>query len=316
VMADALTALQTRHASELAAHKAAMAKLPKKKRWEIPSLDEAIATRHADELRAAQANAANATSGQVADGGDKVNGDGGGDSSDEDDLLARMARRAEEQEQEQEQETRKQSGEDEQEKERLAAQKKKDKAAKKREKKAAEEAAKAAAREAEQAAIDAMGPSARAMEAEAVATALGARGLRRKEIASDGHCLYRSLSHQLERVGASDVHDYTSLRKLAATQLRASKDAFEPFALDAAEAIGLSGDDWYGEYCNSVENTAAWGGQVELQALAQALRRRIVVVCADAPDVVCGDDFAEDGALTVVYMRHAFGLGEHYDSVE
>lgn len=302
-----MDALLARQAAEREAHAQAMAKLPKKKRWEVPALDEALAERHAAE-RAALAGEGGGAEGADADG---ENGD---------DLLARMAAREEEAEAESKKAA--EAAEQEQEKDRAAAaaeaaQRKRDKAARKREKRADAEAAKAAARAAEAEAIAAQGPSAKAREEEAVAQALLARSLVRREVSSDGHCMYRALSHQLARVGAEPLQDHVALRKLAADHMRANRERFEPFAFDAAEALGVMvGDDWFGEYCSAVATTAAWGGQLELQALSDALQRRIVVVCADAPDVVCGDQHDEGSALTVVYMRHAFGLGEHYDSVE
>jgi OTU domain-containing protein 6 len=66
-----------------------------------------------------------------------------------------------------------------------------------------------------------------------------------------------------------------------------------------------------------VQDTAAWGGQVELGALARALRRQIRVYAVGMPLLTLGDEYAGEGStLEVCYLRHAFGLGEHYNSVE
>jgi len=66
-----------------------------------------------------------------------------------------------------------------------------------------------------------------------------------------------------------------------------------------------------------VAHTATWGGQVELMALAKVIERPIEVFSATMPRVTMGDDFAGRGpTLRVAYHRHAFGLGEHYNSVE
>ncbi len=44
-------------------------------------------------------------------------------------------------------------------------------------------------------------------------------------------------------------------------------------------------------YCCAVENSAAWGGQLELRALAQALRRHIAVYSVGMPRVDMGPEF-------------------------
>lgn len=47
----------------------------------------------------------------------------------------------------------------------------------------------------------------------------------------------------------------------------------------------------------------------------QVLKRRIEVRAVGMPLVVMGEAYPEP-ALRICYMRHAFGLGEHYNSVE
>ena len=57
------------------------------------------------------------------------------------------------------------------------------------------------------------------------------------------------------------------------------------------EAAG--GDDSsevYEQYCRAVAETAAWGGQVELGALAALLQRRITVYSVGMPAVHMGPD--------------------------
>jgi OTU domain-containing protein 6 len=53
---------------------------------------------------------------------------------------------------------------------------------------------------------------------------------------------------------------------------------------------------------------------LELGALAKALKRSIKVFSARMPAVTMGEEFAGD-SLLVCYQRHAFGLGEHYNSI-
>ena len=63
-----------------------------------------------------------------------------------------------------------------------------------------------------------------------------------------------------------------------------------------------------------MERTATWGGQLELGALAHALRRPIRVYSAHLPEVAMGEEYAGE-PLRVAYLQHAYGLGEHYNSV-
>lgn len=60
----------------------------------------------------------------------------------------------------------------------------------------------------------------------------------------------------------------------------------------------LDGDaaEQFNAYCEAVQNTAAWGGHVELRALSTALQRRLVVHSVGMPEVVLGE--AYDGAYT------------------
>ncbi|GJP37373.1 hypothetical protein CLOM_g21786 [Closterium sp. NIES-68] len=190
--------------------------------------------------------------------------------------------------------------------------------------------------------------------------------------------------------GCGGEVDFWGLRAAAAAYMLAHADDFMPFVVaelasgdlqphgDGPAAVGGGGGgggaadglggtslsaaakDWEGEpeerrmflrYCHEVEHTAAWGGQLELQALAQSLRRHIIVYSADLPDVNLGLEYAPattdaaiaggaggasaaaDGAaaaesnisagsvacgpapIRVSFHRHAYGLGEHYNSV-
>lgn len=50
-------------------------------------------------------------------------------------------------------------------------------------------------------------------------------------------------------------------------------------------------DGSFEHYCQEVENTAAWGGQTELTALASALQHHIRVYAADLPVVNVGEQY-------------------------
>lgn len=208
------------------------------------------------------------------------------------------------------------------------------KAAKRRAKRAAEDAERTARIERER--IE-EGETAGEAEAAQIETQLAALGLRRAEVQPDGHCLFRAISvargggkaaPEAQRQGededeaeapAKDAASASSsdasvwaLRKAAAAYLRPREDELAPFVLDGSETSPSP----YAAYCDKVETTAAWGGEPELVALAGALQSVIRVHEAgrDQP-LTFGDKKKDDDAtIDVVYLHHAFGLGEHYDA--
>ncbi|XP_063040814.1 deubiquitinase OTUD6B [Engraulis encrasicolus] len=141
---------------------------------------------------------------------------------------------------------------------------------------------------------------------------LAERQLQIREIQSDGHCMYQAIDHQLgvrgQAVGLS------KLRGRTAEYMRSHADDFLPFLTNTNTGDMFSADE-FEAYCNDVERTAAWGGQLELRALTEALKLPIEVVQADTPLLTIGEEYKQP-PITLVYMRHAFGLGEHYNSVE
>lgn len=165
------------------------------------------------------------------------------------------------------------------------------------------------------------GPSAGDVEEERLRAALAPLGLKIAQIKADGHCLYRSVAHQLalKPVPGDDRvegDDHASLRRRCAAVMRADEWDYRPFLPECAESSDAGNAAW-AAYLNDLEHTAAWGGQLELGALAKATRRCVEVYSAGMPTIRMGEAFAGDGpSLTVCYQRHAFGLGEHYNSTE
>lgn len=193
-----------------------------------------------------------------------------------------------------------------------------------------------------------MGPSARDREEAALKLLLTPLHLRIKDIKADGHCMYRSVEDQLVLRNSKDgahAHgedgavgeqspehaisdggqgaappvgeDFASLRWRCAHVMRKSQWDYRPFLAQCAEDSTACNAAWVA-YCLEVEDSAAWGGQMELGALAKALGRCIKVYTAHMPVVVMGEEFAVEGGeapLVVCFQQHAFGLGEHYNSV-
>eukprot|EP01025_Chloroclados_australasicus_P010994 TRINITY_DN1473_c0_g1_i1.p1 TRINITY_DN1473_c0_g1~~TRINITY_DN1473_c0_g1_i1.p1 ORF type:complete len:380 (-),score=93.33 TRINITY_DN1473_c0_g1_i1:316-1455(-) len=160
-----------------------------------------------------------------------------------------------------------------------------------------------------------MGQTLRQAEDEKFEEILNAIGLTVFHVKPDGHCMYRALAHQL------NGSQYQDLRVQTAAYIRKHKDEFLPYVLGEIEEQGkeeADGDEdvAFDKYCHQVERTAAWGGQVEATALSHQLKRCIKIYSADAPTVVVGPEYEINGGiLHLCYKKHAFGLGEHYDSV-
>lgn len=150
---------------------------------------------------------------------------------------------------------------------------------------------------------------ARNLEAAKIKMLLKELKLKMHEIQPDGNCLYAAIAHQMEN-GAT----VASLRSEASKYLLSNRDDFAPFITDPNTGEMLT-PSAYDEYCSQVEHTPAWGGQPELRALSQALKRRIEVVQAEGTNILFGEDFPTDKRIFLTYYRHYYGLGEHYNSV-
>ncbi|EFN50896.1 hypothetical protein CHLNCDRAFT_141719 [Chlorella variabilis] len=179
-----------------------------------------------------------------------------------------------------------------------------------------------------QAELAELGDTDRVIEQRELKAILRPLGLVIREIPPDGHCLYRSLEDQLQQLPAevappptaegeqdADELNFLLLRQKVAEHMRQHAEEFKPFVLPEDLASG-GGDDLFEAYCTELETTAAWGGQVELQALAQVLKSHIAVYTVGMPVQDLGEEYKESGrTLRLCYLRHAYGLGEHYESV-
>ncbi|KAK1587298.1 hypothetical protein Q3G72_011573 [Acer saccharum] len=191
------------------------------------------------------------------------------------------------------------------------------KGAKRREKRALEEAAREQRIQEEQSNI----VSDRVVEDEKLKRKLEPIGLTVNEIKPDGHCLYRAVEDQLAHLsGGSSPYTYQKLREMVAAYLRYRASDFIPFYLN--DDSDRSQAERFENYCKEVESTAAWGGELELRALTHCLRKHILIYSGSFPDVEMGKEYKSDGesglpnaSIVLSYHRHAFGLGEHYNSV-
>lgn len=197
------------------------------------------------------------------------------------------------------------------------------KAKQRRDKRAQQEAEREQRIQAEQSDI----VSDRMIENEKLERKLKPLGLTVCEIKPDGHCLYRAVEDQLALVsGGSSPYTYQELREMVAAYMRKHTSDFLPFFLSENLIEDDSDDESLAQkfenYCKEVESTAIWGGQLELGALTHCLKKHIMIFSGSFPDVEMGKEYKSDdgtgfsnSSIMLSYHKHAFGLGEHYNSV-
>jgi OTU domain-containing protein 6 len=163
----------------------------------------------------------------------------------------------------------------------------------------------------------------RAKESAYMKKEFSAHGLSEKEIQPDGHCLFSALADQLSQNGiplsaeeeggeaaaAEREPAYRTVRRAATGYMEAHADDFAPFL-----------EEDLGDYVRKMRDTAEWGGQLELMAVARRYGVEIRVIQDGRTERIGGDEEGKgegDGAKTLwlAYYRHGYGLGEHYNSL-
>jgi len=163
------------------------------------------------------------------------------------------------------------------------------------------------------------------------------------DVDADGHCLYRSLAHQLninlekatnpftkelmskaqnclseknkrelKSMSNNSGFTYLHLRSLIASQLRKNPDNYFPFVMDVCETMD--------QYADLVDGSSEWGGQVELQAFLDLCNEQYVLKIAQDNGIVTmgsskNSQCPSESTLMVSYHKRYYALGEHYNSV-
>lgn len=156
--------------------------------------------------------------------------------------------------------------------------------------------------------------TARQKEYLAILQLLQGRNLTMHDIPSDGNCLYNAVNHQLNITGRK-VFDVSSLRSMTAEYILANKDSLLMYMTNPETNNPLT-DAEFEKYCDSVKNTAAWGGQIEIKALSHTLHVPIEVIQAEGPPTVQGEEDFKGPNLVLTYHRHMYSLGEHFNSTK
>lgn len=139
-------------------------------------------------------------------------------------------------------------------------------------------------------------------------------GLSICDIPSDGNCLYSAIVHQLKEV-CGKTFTVPEIRLKTSDFLKSNKDDFIPY-LSHPDTGEMLTDEQFNDYCYQVANSVQWGGEIELRALSHIYKIPIKVIQAEGSDITIGIEYTNcNKILILVFHRHMYGLGEHYNSV-
>ncbi|EXJ60006.1 hypothetical protein A1O7_04154 [Cladophialophora yegresii CBS 114405] len=133
-------------------------------------------------------------------------------------------------------------------------------------------------------------------------------------IRPDGHCLFSACAHSMPldllvaQTGQAKKEPYQHVRYAAAEFMQRHPDDFAAFMEEPLES-----------YVRKIRDTAEWGGELELQAIARSYNVDVNVLRADGrvEKISSGSESKEDAEpIWLAYYRHSFGLGEHYNALK
>lgn len=150
------------------------------------------------------------------------------------------------------------------------------------------------------------------IERERIEERLLEQKLKLVDIAADGHCLYRAVSHQAKTVLGVELN-FSELRMQTASYLADHQEQFAPF-LTTDDGDFMDSDSIF-KYCADIRDTATWGGDVELQILSAILEAPIKVILMDGEIRAYNEHFPEKNTLWLSYHKHYYALGAHYNSL-
>ncbi|SCU89394.1 LANO_0D04720g1_1 [Lachancea nothofagi CBS 11611] len=170
-------------------------------------------------------------------------------------------------------------------------------------------------------------PDYKKMEQDALDDLCRINNLKQLDIQPNGHCLFASILDQMQSRHPEDaIYDIPSaysqtknpqdfdvyvLRSLSSSFIRANRDDFIPYLFDEATLTMKEVD----EYTKTMEESAQWGGEVEILALAKVLKCCISVMMSGRATHKVNEDDHTNPELKLVYYKHSYALGEHYNSL-
>ncbi|AMD22934.1 HHR165Wp [Eremothecium sinecaudum] len=175
----------------------------------------------------------------------------------------------------------------------------------------------------------ALQPDLKRMEQDTLNKICQMNGLVQYDIRPDGHCLFASILDQLRvRHGYESPKPYVfpatyrgpqslqemnvpSLRQISCSYVREHRDDFIPYLFDE-ETMSIKDLD---EYTEKMETTAQWGGEIEILALSKVFQCCISVMMSGRSVHKVNEDEITNPELKLVYYKHSYSLGEHYNSL-
>ena len=156
-------------------------------------------------------------------------------------------------------------------------------------------------------------PDLREQELSGMKAQMKKRGLSETLIRPDGHCLFSACAHSIpadllaSKSGELKKEPYQNVRSAAAEFMTHHPDDFAAFMEGPLDS-----------YVRKIKDTAEWGGELELQAIARSYEVDINVLRADGRiDKISSGSASKEGGepIWLAYYRHSFGLGEHYNAL-
>ena len=126
--------------------------------------------------------------------------------------------------------------------------------------------------------------------------------LKMHPVMGDGHCLYRAVAFNLARAGRQEFSEFTAVRAACADEMRKNREKYQDFV----------GAECYDAYCDKVQNSAEWGGEVELSALSNAFQMSFIVHRRGQEPMKHGD---YETTSQVAFLEFFTTSGGHYNSV-
>lgn len=103
-----------------------------------------------------------------------------------------------------------------------------------------------------------------------------------RDVKGDGNCLFRSIADIYD----GDEDNHLNYRHVAVAYMRENPDDFAPF---------IDEETTFNEYLKDMQKSSEWGGHLQIQALARALKVNIIIHMRDRPIMFinCGNQFQQ-----------------------